>query len=222
MASTTHPPTIATDPPTTIAELLERLGGVPADRVRFRPTPGTATEEDLLRVIDHEDALCELVEGVLVEKAVGYKESMIAGLILTLFNNFVRPRRLGIVLGADATLRILPNLVRLPDVCFISRDRFPAGKLPDGPIPDLVPDLAVEVLSKSNTKAEMDRKLREYFEAGVRVVWMVDPKSRAVRVHTGPSARQSTLKKVGDRIDGGEVLPGFAVGVAELFPSGEV
>ncbi|QDV32254.1 Uma2 family endonuclease [Tautonia plasticadhaerens] len=221
MASTTHAPTIATDPPRTVAELLERLGGVPADRVRFRPTPGTATEEDLVRIIDRENMPCELVEGVLVEKTMGYRESQIAVIIAALLLQFVRPRRLGIVLGEAGTLRILPNLVRIPDTCFISRDRFPGGKRPNEPIPDLAPDLAVEVISKSNTKAEMDRKLREYFEAGTRIVWMVDPKSRTVRVHTGPSARQSTVKKLGDRLDGGEVLPGFAVGVAELFPDEE-
>jgi Uma2 family endonuclease len=222
LASTTDAPTIATDPPTTVAELLHRLGGVPAHRVRFRPTPGTATEEDLLRVIDHEDVLVELVEGVLVEKTVGYKESRIAVVIAALILNFVRPRRLGIVLGPDGTLRILPGLVRVPDVCFISRDRLPGGKLPEGPIPDLVPDLAVEVLSESNSKAEMGRKLREYFEAGVRVAWMVDPRSRAVRVHTGPAEEQSTLLAVGDELDGGDVLPGFSVAVLELFPGDEV
>jgi Uma2 family endonuclease len=222
LASTTDTPTIATDPPRTIAELLHRLGDIPAHRVRFRPMPGTSTEEDLLRILDHENIPCELVEGVLVEKTVGYKESEIAIFIATLILNFVRPLRLGIVLGEAGMLRILPDLVRVPDVCFISRHRFPGGKRPTGPIPDLVPDLAVEVLSKHNSKDEMDRKLREYFEAGVRIIWMVDPKSKTVRVHLGPSVEESTLLEVGDTLDGGEVLPGFSVAVAELFPSDEV
>ncbi|WP_169978177.1 Uma2 family endonuclease [Tautonia rosea] len=219
MATSTSPSTIATDPPETIAELLHRLGDIPASRVRFRPVPGSATEEDLLRLLDHENLPCELVEGVLVEKAMGYRESLIAGLILTLLNTHVLPRRLGYVSGADGTMRIMPQLVRIPDVAFVARGRFPSGKLPDQPIPSLVPDLAVEVLSKNNSRAEMERKLREYFEAGVRLVWMVDPTTRSIRVHTGPASEQSVLLSEAEILDGGEVVPGFSVTVAELFPS---
>lgn len=219
MATTAAPSSIATDPPATIAELLHRLGDLPAERVRFHPIPGSATEADLIRILDRENTPCELVEGVLVEKTVGYKESEIAAWISAILLNFVRPRRLGIVLGADGTLPILPELVRVPDVSFISRDRLPDGKRPEGPIPDLVPDLAIEVLSASNSKAEIDRKLREYFEAGV---WLVAPEARALRVHTGPSTGESTLLHEGDSVDGGDVLPGFAAAVTDLFPTDEI
>ena len=147
--------------------------------------------------------------------------TLLLAFIVQMLLNFVRPRRLGLVLTTDGTLKILPGLVRLPDACFIPRDRLPGGKRPKEPIPGLVPDLAVEVLSKGNTRAEMARKLREYFEAGTRLVWMVDPKARTVRVHTGPTTRQSTVLKLGDTLDGGDVLPGFAVPVADLFPNDE-
>src|SRR5271166_4211993 len=86
-----HSP-FATD--VTIADLLKRLGNIPANRVRLYPTPGTATEKDLLEVLDHENRLCELVEGTLVEKPMGYEESEIAVTILTSINLFVRPRKL--------------------------------------------------------------------------------------------------------------------------------
>ena len=218
MATVEHPSNLLDDPPATIAELLQRLGEIPAERVRFHPLPGTATEDDLLRLLDAKVAICELVDGTLVDKPLGFRESVIAGLIVLLLGNFVRPRRLGIISGADGTIRLAPGLVRVPDVAFFSRDQFPGGKLPREPIPAIAPDLAVEVLSVSNTKAEIARKLIEYFDAGTRLAWIVDPKRRTVRVHNGPGEADSTLLTDADRIDGGDVLPGFEAAVAEFFP----
>ena len=83
------------------------------------------------------------------------------------------------------------------------------------PILDLAPDLAVEVLSKSNSRGEMQRKLRDYFAAGTKLVWYVDPKKRTVRVYTDPD-NAATLTE--DRtLDGGDVLPGFTLRLRELF-----
>ena len=76
-----------------------------------------------------------------------------------------------IVVGEAGMMRISQGLVRIPDVSFVSWDRLPEGKVPSEPIPALAPDLAVEVLSQGNTAKEMNRKRREYFEAGVRLVW---------------------------------------------------
>ena len=218
MATAECPSTILDDPPATVAALLARLGDLPADRVRFRPLPGTATEQDLLRVNESEVAICELVDGTLVDKPLGYYESEIAVLIAVLLSNHVRPRRMGIVTGADGMVRLAPGLVRVPDVAFLARERFPDGKRPKAPIPAIAPDLAVEVLSVSNTKAEIARKLIEYFDAGTRLAWIVDPKRRTVRVHNGPGEADSTLLTDADRIDGGDVLPGFEAAVAEFFP----
>ncbi len=89
------------------------------NRVRFCPFPGTATVQDVIDLGDHEGRLCELVEGVLVEKAGGYVESRLAGFLLALLNNFVIPRNLGIVTGADGAVQLMPGLVRIPDVAFI-------------------------------------------------------------------------------------------------------
>src|SRR5271157_5259469 len=88
---------------TTIGDLLKRLGNIPAGRVRLHPTPGTATEKDVIEILDRENRPCELVEGTLVEKPVGYEESEIAVVILTALYSFVRPRKLGIVTGPDGT-----------------------------------------------------------------------------------------------------------------------
>jgi Uma2 family endonuclease len=210
-------------PPTnhgvTIADLLRRLGNIPASRVRLYPTPGTATEKDVIKVLERENRPCELVDGTLVEKPVGYEESEIAATIIILLGSFVRRHKLGIVTGPDGSIRLFPGLLPIPGVAFASWDCFPGRKRPKAPIPDLATDLVVEVLSKGNTKAEMNRKLREYFEAGVRLVWMVDPNKRAVRVHT--AVDQSVLLAEDQSLDGGAVLPAFVLPLNELFVKDE-
>src|SRR5205814_387853 len=128
----------------TLADLLNRLGGIPADRVRFRPFPGTATVQDVIDVQRREGRLCELVEGVLLEKAMGYNESSLAVFLCGLLNTFVIPRNLGLVTGSDGTVELLADLVRIPDVAFTSWDRLPGRQRPKVPVPRLAPDLAVE------------------------------------------------------------------------------
>ena len=204
----------------TVADLLERLGDIPAAHVLLQPSPGNATVADLIRVNDRKVRLCELVEGTLVEKAVGFESAYIAGLIVTALNLFVRPRRLGIVTPPDAPFELFGGMVRLPDAAFTSWDRIPGRRRPKEPVPRLVPDLAVEVLSPSNTPAEIRRKLSEYFEAGVRLAWVVDPKKKkTVRVHA--SADRSTLLREGQSLDGGDVLPGFTLSLRDLFAGDE-
>ena len=199
----------------TLADLLDRLGRVPLDRIRFHPPPGTATERDVLEIAAREDRLCELVDGVLVEKPMGYGESILALFLGHMLRNFVVPRNLGHVTGEQGMLRLFPGLVRIPDAAFASWDRFPQRRWAGEPIPDLVPDLAVEVLSTSNTPAEMSIKVGEYFSAGVRLVWLVDPNMRTATVFTATD--NSVTLHVQDTLDGGTVLPGFTLSLRELF-----
>jgi Uma2 family endonuclease len=199
----------------TLADLLDRLGGIPLNRVRMRPAPGTATEDDVLSVRAHEDLLCELVDGVLVEKGMGFRSSLLALAIGAILREFAIPRNLGLVVGADGALKLMPGLVRIPDVSFLSWDRIPGGKVPSEAIPPIGPDLAVEVLSESNTKREMARKRREYFASGTRLVWEVDPESRTVSVYNAPERFQMLSET--DTLDGGDLLPGFALRLTDLF-----
>ncbi len=199
----------------TVADLWEWLGGVPLNRIGLNPAPGKAVQQDVLDLIDHAGRICELVDGVLVEKTMGYMESLLAGAIVEFLRRFVRKRKLGIVLPPDGTLEILPGHVRIPDVCFISWERFPGGKLPKEPIPAVSPDLAVEVLSEWNTEREMRRKLQDYFAAGVRLVWYIDPRTRTAAVYTSPE--QCLTLGEADVLTGGEVLPGFELPLRELF-----
>jgi Uma2 family endonuclease len=199
----------------TFADVLEHLGGIDPRRVRASPPPGKATEKDVLRLLDHENRLFELVDGVLVEKVMGLMESALAVDIASALNPFVRQHDLGIVAGADGTLRLMPRLVRIPDVSFISWAQMPSHEYPSEPIPTLYPDLAVEVLSEGNTEEEMERKLKDYFLAGTRLVWFVDPESRTAQVYKSPE-EPATLKE-GDTLSGGDALPGFALPLKDLF-----
>jgi Uma2 family endonuclease len=162
-----------------------------------------------------EGVLCELVEGVLLEKTVGYTESVLAVVLGSLLNAFVSPRNLGLVTGADGTMELSADLVRIPDVAFTNWDRLPGRRYPAAPIPRLVPNLAVEVLSRSNTPGEMAAKRQDYFTAGVEVVWEIDPRARTVVVYTSPTA--STTLTAADMLDGGTVLPGFTLPLQQLF-----
>jgi len=199
----------------TVADLIHRLGDIPPERIRLKPPPGQATVADVIEIEDRENRICELVEGVLVEKAMGYREGFLANRLLILLSQFVDPRNLGLVSGSDAMMQIFPDLVRIPDVAFASWARFPEGRIPEEPVPHLVPDLAVEVLSRGNTRREMDRKVGEYFAAGVRLVWIIDPKKRTVAVYTSPRDVGTLAER--DVLDGGEVLPGFTLPLRELF-----
>lgn len=199
----------------TLADLHKRLGGVPLDRIRMEPYPGSATVQDLLNVAAHEDRRCELVEGVLVEKPMGLDEALLAGWLIVLVSPFVHSRNLGIVTGEQGAMRLLPHLVRIPDVAFISWDRMPGRTRPTGAVPALVPDLAVEVLSENNTPGEMTVKRGEYFTAGVTVVWEIDPRQRTVTVYTAPA--QGVTLTASDTLDAAPVLPGFTLPLAELF-----
>ena len=154
----------------TLADLQHRLGDIPPGRIRMDPPPGTATAADVTRLQAKEGVLCELVERVLVEKTMGFRESILAMWIGRLLGEFAVLHKLGVVAGADGMMEITAGLVRIPDVSFLAWDRLPGRKIPREPIPELAPNLAVEVLSDSNTPAEMKRKRQEYFEAGVELV----------------------------------------------------
>jgi Uma2 family endonuclease len=199
----------------TAADLVARFGPIPLHRIRLHPPPGTATEEDVVEINERHDCLCELVDGVLVEKTMGVYEAYLAVELSRLLGNYVKEHGLGIVLGPDGMIRLSPGLVRVPDVSYISIGRLPGGKVPREAMFGLAPDLAVEVLSKGNTRREMEQKLVDYFAAGVRQVWYVDPRPEEVRVYDAPDrftvvGRQGTL-------EGGSLLPGFRLELKSLF-----
>jgi Uma2 family endonuclease len=205
----------------TAADVLKQFGAIPLRRIRQEPPPGSATEQDVIDIQVREGRLYELVDGVLVEKGMGLNESILACYLIQLLGNFVRPRKLGIVAGEGGMMRLAPGLIRIPDVSYISWNRFPNRRIPKKPAPDLAPDLAIEILSKGNTKKEMERKRRDYFLAGVEVVWEVDPEKRTVKVYTAPDTFK--LFRHNQVVSGAPVLPEFSISLKEFFAEvGEV
>jgi Uma2 family endonuclease len=199
-----------------IDDLLVSLGRISPKRLRYRPAPGTATVRDVVRLLDSTQRLYELVDGTLVEKVMGAPESFVAVEVSFLLKAWNRDHgNPGMVLGADGPMKLMKKLVRIPDVSFTNWDRVPGRCVPSEPVPNLAPDLAVEVLSEGNTREEMQRKLKEYFLSEVQLVWYIDPRTRSVRVYTSPDEVTELGEK--DTLDGGDVLPGFSVPVAQLF-----
>jgi len=196
------------------SDILSDLGGIPLERIRMDPQPGTATINDLLR-LNGQGGLFELIDATLVEKTMGWRESLIASLLCELFRQHLRQHDLGLVSGPDGFMRILKSQVRGPDVAFISWDRLPNGAVPQDAVPEIVPDLVIEVLSDGNTYAEMSRKRREYFHAGVRQVWMVDPSERTVAVYT--DITKYDLFDEDATLSGGDILPGLQISLNEVF-----
>ncbi|HEX3150705.1 MAG TPA: Uma2 family endonuclease [Gemmataceae bacterium] len=196
-------------------ELLRNLGGIPPSRVRLTPAPGTATIRDVVRLWKSEGRMCELVEKTLVEKPMAFDESNIAGIMLTWLNVFLTNHPIGMAVGEQGMMKLLPGLVRAPDVSFVSWSQIPDRAATRTAVPDFYPDLAIEVLSKGNTRGEMVRKRKEYFLAGTQLVWEVNPLRRTVDVYTAPDAFTTLTES--DTLNGGDVLPGFTLPVRAIF-----
>lgn len=194
----------------TLDALVHQLGDIPLDRIVTKPPIGTATEEDLLNC----PLKCELVDGTLVVKAMGYHESVLASILIQWINNYLDKYPLGACAGEQGICLLIPGLIRAPDVSFISSERIAAakGELTFAPG---APDLCVEVLSKKNTRREISRKLEEYFRHGARLVWVLDHRKETAEVYSSPV--DPLLVQASDRMDGGGVLPGFQFILAELY-----
>jgi len=159
----------------------------------------------------------ELVRGEFVAvPSPGAMHNLIAGLLYNLLYAFASEQRLGLVFGDNMGYLLSrgPDTVRIPDVSFIAWDRVPEAGIPEGSW-QIPPDLAIEVVSPSDQAEDVYDKAREYVESGVREVWVLWPKRRAVSVHT----RDRMTRELGsdDVLDGGKVLSGFTVRVGELF-----
>ncbi|MCA9234730.1 MAG: Uma2 family endonuclease [Planctomycetales bacterium] len=199
----------------TTDQLAAALGPMPLSRIVFDPVPGTATIDDVVRLEAEQNMLCELVDATLVRKTMGYYESILATKLASLLSQFAADQNLGVVAGEAGMLRILPDQVRIPDVSFVSWERLKSTLPARDAAPSVAPDLAVEIISPGNTREEMDRKLRDYFAAGVRLVWYVYPQTKEIHVFT--ALEQQTVLGEPDQLTGGEVLPGLTVDLASYF-----
>src|SRR6516164_4182051 len=99
-----------------LADLLKHFGGIAPERIRMHPAPGKATEQDVINIQLREDRLYELVDGVLVEKIMSYPESVLTMHLGRLVGNYVDEHDLGLLAGADGAMRLMPGLIRIPDL----------------------------------------------------------------------------------------------------------
>lgn len=159
----------------------------------------------------------ELYAGVLREvEAMGGRHGEVGVQLIIPLGSWVLGRDLGRVYTESTHFIILrdPDVVLMPDVAFVRSDRLPPAEVREGFMP-LAPDLAVEILSPSNRAREMAEKVNLYHQGGVRLVWVVQPKRRAVTIH--PLDGELVTLHEFDTLEGGDVLPGFRLPVADLF-----
>ncbi|HEV2351098.1 MAG TPA: Uma2 family endonuclease [Terriglobia bacterium] len=168
------------------------------------------TIEEFLRVPESDDARYELVEGELVKMSPAMlRHNLVRDKVLVLLKEFVGKRNLGTVV-AEQPFHLFGNTVRVPDVAFIRHGRkLPMDKLPQG-----APDLAVEVVSPTNTPREIDQRISDYFAAGCKRVWVLYPEHQEVYIHglAGVSRRRGD-----DFLEDNELLPGLSVKASSLF-----
>ena len=164
------------------------------------------------------DALYEVVDGRIVELApMGAYESDIANFLARLLDQHASKSRLGrAFVELLFWIDIARGLKRRPDVAFVSATRWPYGRrVPKGEAWDMIPNLAVEVVSKSNTGDEIPTKLADYFQTGTELAWVVYPSARQVYVYT--STTDVRILVAPANLDGGDVLPGFHLSLDRLF-----
>ena len=178
----------------------------------------TFTADDLLTM--PEGKHFELVYGEFVEKDVGWESEWIGTNLIAILWTYCRQHG-GWVNGSSAGYRCFgesipddPDRVRKPDVSYIAPGRIAAGRLPTGHC-EVVPDLVIEVNSPNDRYSAVEAKVDEYLQAGVRLVWVIDPQTESVRVHR----LNGTVRDLGrdDEHDGEDVAPGFHCAVRELF-----
>ena len=168
------------------------------------------TVDEFLRLPEPLDCSYELVEGELITVSPGmFLHNHVRDNLLVLLKTFVEERRLGTVV-AEQSFHLFGNTVRVPDVAFVRSGRIlPPDKLPEGG-----PDLAIEVISPTNTLREMDQKVSDFFAAGSTRVWLVYPEHREVYVH----GLSGVIRRRGDEtLEDPELLPGLSVKVSSLF-----
>ncbi len=181
------------------------------------PVPDRLFSADEFMALPLNLKLYELVRGVLVRMPMtGYEHGEIETNIIRLLDRHIWPRRLGQITPGDVMFRLErnPDTLRQPDVAFVRADRLPPREQRRSYSP-VVPDLAVEIRSPSNTARELAAKVADYLRAGVRLVWVVDLDTQTVTVHS-PGTAPRTLS-VNDEITGGAVLPEFRCPVAAFF-----
>jgi Uma2 family endonuclease len=176
----------------------------------------TYTPDDLLQMPD--EGRFELVDGKLVERNMGAESSLVTTLLLTKVTVFVTANNRGLTFTTDCGYQIYPqrpNLVRYPDGSFVRAGRFPNNTVPKGHI-RIVPDLVWEVVSPRDLAEDVQAKIEEYQSVHVPLIWVLYPNLRSIYVYRDGKP----VERLGsdDTLTGGDLLPGFACRLADIFP----
>ncbi len=186
------------------------------NRVATAARVSLITAEELLERPD-DDYKYELAAGELVRMSpTGAEHGMVTATLSHVLREYVNSSHAGVCCGAETgfILQRTPDVVRAPDAAFVAAERIPATGVPTGFWP-FAPDFAVEVASPSDRFTELQTKVAEYFRAGTRLVWIVEPATRSVYVYHAPHELQAVGEE--DELHGGDVLPGFRCPVRRLF-----
>lgn len=179
-------------------------------------TTQTMTADELFMMPD-DDNRYDLIKGELRKMSpAGSEHGAIIVRLTVALGQYVEENDLGEVFGAETGFKLSsnPDTVLGPDVAFVSNEKIPPTGIPVAYWPG-APDLAVEVVSPGNTRREIEEKIEEYLAAGVRAVWIINPKRRTVTVHRA-NAEPVTLAE-SDILNGEDVVPGFQYTIARLF-----
>lgn len=195
----------------------DTLEGTRVYQLRYGDMTAThlVTADELFRL--GSDAGYELIDGVLHDVSPSSSKSSVIGVrISSAIFAFVDARQLGYVTNSDGgyVLSRNPDTVVAPDIGYFRADRCPDG-LPDRGFLPHPPDFAVEVVSPSDEKGDVDRKIGLYRRAGVPLVWLVDPQQRTVTVYC--AGQDPEVIGEAGTLDGGTVLPGFTLEVRAIF-----
>jgi Uma2 family endonuclease len=175
--------------------------------------PSPATEADLLQT-PRDGTKYELVDGTIRMSPAGYRHGRISVRLAVAMERYATERRLGELVDSSTGFRLPGGNVRCPDLAFVRRERVPQGEAAAG-FADFAPDLAVEVLSPGDDARNILDKVGEYLQAGVRLVWVIDPRaSRAAAYRSLTDVRQVTAE---GELDGEDVVPGFRVKLSDLL-----
>ncbi|MBV9852708.1 MAG: Uma2 family endonuclease [Armatimonadetes bacterium] len=179
---------------------------VAADKLSWK-----MTFEDYLR-LPRDGRKYEYVDGEAKEVPTNYEHDVIGAIIIGLLTPHAKGR--GYLTLSQAGFRMTGGNLRIPDAGFTRKERLPGGK-PVQYFPDFAPDLCIEVVSPSEDRQDMTRKIEEYFNGGAQLVWHVFPAAQKVVVYTSPTDAKEYAAE--DELSGGDLLPGFTCRVADLF-----
>lgn len=173
------------------------------------------TDEEFM-ALSRDGQRYELVNGEVLDMGnSGMEHGYVACLLVAVLTTFVQQYKLGAICDSSTAFTLKNGNKRSPDVSFVDKERLKGLKRPPRGFFQGSPDLAIEILSPSNTVEEIHAKIVEYFENETRLVWVVHPDEKYVLVYHAPEPDR--FLRSADHLDGEEIIPGFSMAVSELF-----